>query len=63
MAHGRPTEFNETVQFKAPAGFSEALRVAARLEYTTVSEFLRRAVYLRLEKDKVADRDRPCAPL
>lgn len=50
MGRSKATEFNEVVQFKAPEGFSKALRTAALMQHTTVSEFLRRVVYERIEE-------------
>ena len=44
------THFGELVQFKAPNGFLSAVAIAARRDYMSVSEFLRRCAITRLRE-------------
>jgi hypothetical protein len=44
------TLFNELIQFKAPDGFAAAVNAAARKDHTSMAEFLRRTVILRLKE-------------
>ena len=44
------THFAETVSFKAPGGFQNAVALAARRDHMTPSEFLRRAAIGRLRE-------------
>jgi len=46
--------FSELVQFKAPSGFLSAVTTAARQDYCSASEFIRRAVIGRLREAGVA---------
>jgi hypothetical protein len=41
----------ETLIVKAPEGFSAILKDAARRQYTTRSEYIRRAILAQLERD------------
>lgn len=46
MAHN--TSYTEVVRFRAPDGFGEAIAEAAARDFTTSSEFVRRALVERL---------------
>jgi hypothetical protein len=45
--------FPEDFRVKAPRGFNEAVRVAARLQYMTRAEYARRALLRSIEVDGV----------
>jgi hypothetical protein len=42
--------FPESVQFRVPKGFCEAVEALARREHSTVSEIIRRCVFKRLRE-------------
>ncbi|MDI3563930.1 hypothetical protein [Bradyrhizobium sp. Arg816] len=46
-------KFEQLVQFRAPAGLSEAIDSAARRKCQSKSEFVRQSVIMRLEADGV----------
>jgi hypothetical protein len=50
----RPAHFPEFVQIKAPAGFASAVATAARSEFCSMSEYIRRRVIQRLNEAGVA---------
>ncbi len=49
----RPTYF-ETIRFRAPEGLSAALAQAAARDFTSISEFARRALIDRLQEAGIA---------
>lgn len=44
-------QFPEPVGFNAPIGFSEAIKCLARRSHMTRSEYLRRSVFEKMERD------------
>jgi hypothetical protein len=47
-------KFQETIQIRAPEGFSAALSTLAQGEYVSVSEIIRRCVFARLREAGVS---------
>jgi len=55
----KPTRFPVRIEIRAPLVLSSALERAADLAMTSVSEYSRRAIVDRLEKDGIALELRP----
>jgi hypothetical protein len=51
--HRHERRFGYETKIRVPSGFNDALDQAARAQFTTKSEYLRRAVRAQLEADGV----------